>query len=507
MLKDYRTVMHACLRARALEEVLCLWCDLRAHISTHAPLTTPCAATYALALRACGALGRWTLARELLNEMRVAGGELAPGAAHYAFAACAAAVADDEAEETSTEWEWGEEAEGEKTGRSGDPPSPGGFPTRDTRLRGLLLEMSVGGFTPGWELYSAVCWARSQKKQWRSASLHVLELMREVGLSDSSGSEDSYGFAEGESGHVAVAAAIPSHVHKVRLEGVRSLYARLLAAAGKVPYGALVGGEEPGDVVRQVLADAEERLASTGGAGPKIFAAAARAFARARDWQGARDSALRIISRSVDSLEVAGEAVSAATVAISAAVGACACAGELDEAESLADLARDVVKGFTNFNADKTGTGLDRRACLKLAKSYELAGRFEDAEALRLNLRGELTARFRVETAVDGEYEDGVGDSERRRLIGEGWTPLVNHDEEEEAMGPNGAHLDSMEHVEDEDSFLSWIGSDSISGKKESTDMVVNVEEEWWEGEKEGGGGGARSGRPQEVLVRKLEGL
>lgn len=493
MLKDYRTVMHACLRARAWEEVLYLWCDLTAQIPTHAPLTKPCAATYALALRACGALGRWTFARELLNEMRVAGGELAPGVAHYAFAACAAAVADDEAEEASTEWEWGGEAEEEQKNRSGD------FPTRDTRLRGLLLEMSVNGFTPGWELYSAVCWARSQKKRWRNASLGVLELMREVGLSDSSGSEDSYGFAEGESGHVAAAAAIPSLGQKLRSEGVRSLYSRLLAAAGKVPYGALVGGEEPGDVVRQVLADAEERLASTGGAGPKIFAAAARAFARARDWQGARDSALRVVSRNVDSLEVVDEAVSAATVAISAAVGACACAGELDEAEALLDLARD-------FNPDKTGIGLDRRACLKLAKSFELAGRLGDAEALRLNLRGELTAKFGVE-AVDGEFDDGVGDSERRRLIGEGWTPLANHDEEEGGMGPNGAHLDSMEHVEDEVSFLNWIGSDRIYGKKESKDTVMDVEEEWWEGEKEGGGGGARSNRRQGAFIRKHEGL
>lgn len=492
--------MHACLRARAWEEVLCLWCDLTAQIPTHAPLTKPCAATYALALRACGALGRWTFAEELLNEMRIAGGELAPGVAHYAFAACAAAVADDEAKEASTEWEWGEEAEEEQTNRSGN------FSTRDTRLRGLLLDMSVNGFTPGWELYSAVCWARSQKKRWRNASFGVLELMREVGLSDSSGSEDAYGFAEGESGHVAAAAAIPSHRYKLRLEGVRNMYARLLAAAGKVPYGALVGGEEPGDVVRQVLADAEERLASTGGAGPKIFAAAARAFARARDWQGARDSALRVVSHNVGSMEVADEIISAATVAVSAAVGACACAGELDEAEALLDLARDVVEGFTIFNPDKTGIGLDRRACLKLAKSYELAGRLGDAEALRLNLRGELTAKFGVEAVVDGEFDDGVGDSQRRRLIGEGWPPLANHDEEEEEVEPNGAHLDSMEHMEDEASFLNWIGSDRIYGEKESRDMVISVEEEWW-GEKEGGGGGARSDRRQGAFSRKLKGL
>ena len=548
MLKDYRTVMHSCLRARAWDQVLYLWSELTAQQSRHAPRLKPCAATYALVLRACGALGCWTAARDLVTEMRSAGGELAPGTAHYALAACAAAVADDEIDEASSGREWGEAGErrgsdgrgngveeGEEAGGTASRyvGSRGVSSVRDTRLRGLLAEMVADGVAPGWELYAAVCWARSQQKRWSRASLGVLELMDEVGLGDAS--VEFLVFAGGDSGHGAAAVTLGHRRAKMRSEGVQNLYARLLAAAGKVPH-ATVEGQEPGYAVRRVLIDANERL---GSAGPQVYAAAARAFARARDWQGARDSALRLLSFERSSLEAIANTASAVSDAISAAVGACARAGELDEAESLVNLARNVatdsvpvaidggegdhvrsdLEGFAKPDGAEPGAGLDRKACLELAKAYERIGRLGDAEALRLHLRGALAARFGVETVGAGESPPVAGAGRRRFDGKELRRSLSNYadshgggKEEVERLVPNGAYEDSGGHADDEDSFLDWIGTDGAYGGGIITPMATDVEDEWWEDEAGGVVGsrpreGRAAGGRHEVLVRELEGL
>lgn len=427
MLKDYRTVMHACLRAGAWDEALSVWEDLRAHPAG----PRPCTRTYATALRACGALGLWAAARDLLSEMRAAGGDLSPEARHYAFAVSAAAVSDDGAldEETALGGRgWGDGRTdalgGDEEGAEGDNESGGGGGGGggggDRALRFVLSEMAADGVKLGWETYAAVCWARSQQKHWRRASLGVLELLRECGLDDDSSAQ----------------AVDDHHRHgqqqqqqQQRAAGMRSLYGRLLAAAGKIP-----GRGAAALAVRQILADAEERLAWSssssspgGGPGPLVIAAAGVAFARAGDWESARDVALRLssfvaaaaaaaprgendaadndddddddasgittgsggdgeLSLSSASRKRRADDGAAAAAAASAAVAACARAGELEEAEALAE-----------------ALGFGHKAGLALAAAYERAGRFSEAEELRSRLQGRMASSL----GLDGA--DGVG--------------------------------------------------------------------------------------------------
>lgn len=495
MLKDYRTVMHACLSAGAWAEALSVWWELRARRDG----PTPCVRTYALALRACGALGLWTTARDLLSEMRAGGGELLPGARHYAFAISAAAVADDQAldEEAALSGRgWGDGGSAEDTaaaalvvkdgdrveeemgggggcggGVSGD--GRGAAAAGDMALRFVLSDMATGGEKLGWEAYAAVCWARSQRKQWHRASLGVLELIGEYGLGDD---DDD-----------AALGAPSSDNQQQRAQGVRGLYCRLLAAAGKIKYFVRGGGGEGSEAarraVRQVVADAEERLASLpGGPGPQVLAAAAVAFARAGDWEGARDVAVRFSPRSVKNAAArdveggsgedsggkdavrnnkAPDDAAAATVAISAAVTACARAGELGEAEALAELAgvvasADVAAGrgaataFTDGNVENSSResdggrgpsssgedetdacgdrdgrnllGLDQKAGLALAVAYERAGRLTDAEALRSRLQGRLASCLGLEEAA------GVEGGRRRDPLKDGGGVVADAD-------------------------------------------------------------------------------
>lgn len=478
--------MHACLRSGAWADALSVWLELRARPDKPAP----CIRTYATALRACGALGLWTTARDLLSEMRAAGGELLPGARHYAFAVSAATVADDEAFDEDAAlsgrgWGDGDGSEDVTTtaaaaavvdvlegeGDGGVEATVGG-----SALRFVLSDMAAGGEKLGWEAYAAVCWARSQRKQWHRASLGVLELIGEYGLGDDAafGPPSSDGQQQQQQDQ------------QQRAEGVRGLYCRLLAAAGKVKSfvrGEGEGGSEAARrAVRQVLADAEERLESLpGGPGPQVLAAAAVAFARAGDWEGARDIAVRFSPRSVKNAaarDLEGrsnkgggggahvvrssksiDSAAAATFAISAAVTACARAGELGEAEALAELAGAVASAdvavctgaattATDGNAERSSResdggrgpcsscedagvssypaaadcdgdgenmlGLDQKAGLALAVAYERAGRLSDAEALRSRLQGRLASCLGLEEAA------GVEGGRRRDLGKEG---------------------------------------------------------------------------------------
>lgn len=528
LLKDHRTVMHACLRAGAWAEALSVWSDLRARPGGR----RPCVRTYATALRACGALGLWTTARELLSEMRTAGGDLSPDARHYAFAVSAAAVADDRTfdEETARSGRgWGDgrvdtlgRGEEGAEGGGGDGESRGG--EGDTALRFVLSEMAAGGAKLGWEAYAAVCWARSQRKHWHRASLGVLELIRECGLEDDSGSP-----AVGQ-----------QQQQQQRDEGMRSLYGRLLAAAGKIP-----GGGAAAQAVRQVLADAEERLVSLpGGPGPRVIAAAGVAFARAGDWESARDVALRLSPSPSSSSSAsdgrggenhdAGDHASgittggsggsgeeqlsasrtgaddASSAASAAAVVACARAEELEEAEALAER-----------------LGFGHKAGLALAAAYERAGRFSDAETLRSRLQGRMATSLGLEAggvAIEGGSLEG-GREEREgaaaapvlaRLPNVGGrrtvaipSSVLGEEEEEEDLddGVPGAEdqyelflqwmaTGEEEEVEDEDEGGVW-SAEVLGGPATENKGVVGSR---------AGGAPAERGSEEGLTIRELEG-
>lgn len=507
MVKDYRSVMHACLRSGAWEQALALWFELRAQPDG----PSPCSATYAVALRACGAMGRWTTARDLLAEMRVAGDDLAPGTRHYALTACAAAVADDQAFDEEAAfighgWGGGVQREGIGGGEEREEAEDGGeggretarrrsvrdVSKRDSALRFLLSEMAADGISLGWEVYAAVCWARSQRRQWRRASLGVLELMGEWGLRDSGNPIGGGGGSARSKAAAGMAGCRPQQ----RVEGIRGLYIRLLSAAGKtpgVPVGARDSGPGEGYAVRQVLANADERLASVGGAGPQVLVAAARAFERAGDWEGARDIAVGFASREGSSVADGGGGrgkISVrnsgfAAVAINAAVGACARAGEVGEAEALADLAREVaastedgvvedgdslldVEGVGTPETARLGAGLDRKACLALTRAYERVGRFSDAEGVRLGLQRRLATGLGLEAADGAEGEGkratGLPNIARRfgsvppQLGAQGLRASTNDGEEEgEEVEADEAYLHAVGGTDEYDLFLEWM--------------------------------------------------
>lgn len=537
--------MHACLRAGAWDEALSVWSELRARPDR----PRPCARTYATALRACGALGLWTAALELLSEMTAAGGDLSPEARHYAFAVSAAAVADDRASDEDTALSgrgWGDGGEGrvggdeegaEGGGAGGELGDGGG----DTALRVVLSEMAAGGARLGWEAYAAVCWARSQQKHWHRASLGVLELIGECGLEED-----------------ASAPAIDQQQQQQRAEGMRSLYGRLLTAAGKIP-GCV--GEEPrkgaaAHAVRQILADAEERLAALpGGPGPHVIAAAAVGFARAGDWESARDVALRFSPSSRDEeeedhaadIDVAGagagsggggngellsssssafrrgaaDATSATASAAGAAIAACARAGELEEAEALAE-----------------ELGFGQEAGLALATAYERAGRPYDAEALRSRLQGRAAISLGLDEAdgVEGRssgsgQDDDAGRQEEqpeRVDVPAGLLPNVG--------GPSGLMASALDDgrtgLDDGlgggadhqyDLFLQWMATGEEDEEEvEDADAGVDAgagaggawsgDELWGPAAEDGGMVGSRAGAPVErgseegLTIRELEG-
>lgn len=511
MLKDYRTVMHACLRAGAWDEALSVWSDLRAQPGG----PRPCIRTYATALRACGALGLWTTARDLLSEMRTAGGDLSPEPRHYAFAVSAAAVADDRASDEEMALSgrgWGD---GRAESPGGDEDGAGGGDGGgDTALRFVLSEMSAGGAKLGWEAHAAVCWARSQRKHWHRASLGVLELIRECGL------------------ELEVSSPTADRQPQRAAEGMRSLYGRLLAAAGKIPGGggsAAGGGGEAARAVRQIVADAEERLASLpGGPGPHVIAAAGVAFARAGDWESARDAALRLASahgeniaaddRVDDTVGSSGRyggvsafrrsVEEAGAAAASAAVAACARAGELEEAETLAEL------------------DFGQKAGLALAAAYERAGRFSDAEALRLRLQGRLASSLGLDEAGGvvegrGRREGGQGREwaavapARLPNVGGRSSPAVMPALGEEGRAGADDVVDGSGADDQYDLFLQWMetGEEDVEDVEEAHDGGV------WPAE-EGGGAtaeirgvtGSGAGTPIErgseegLTIRELEG-
>ncbi|CAN0085446.1 unnamed protein product [Ectocarpus sp. 4 AP-2014] len=487
MFKDHRLVMHACLRAGAWDKALSVWSDLRSIVE--GPI--PCGRTYTAALRACGPLGLWATARDLLSEMRDGaegdGLSLLPEARHYAFAVSAATVADDISsdEEATLRGRGG-------WGASGSDVVVGGDGGRgNAALRSVLSDMAAtrgGGVEIGWETYAAVCWARSQRKQWHRASLGVLELMGE------------HGFGDGALGTEEAA------------EGMRGLYGRLLAAASKIPRFAMgAGGTQSAaparNAIRQVLLNAEERLASVpGGAGPQVLAAAATAFARAGDWEGARDMAVRFDPRV--GVPTAGGASSGtgepsavrrrrtadAAAVVSVAVAATARAGELVEAEALAELARVIATtaevsasssggGATGGGSRSRGSdgeearvscgtersnnplGFDDSAGVALADAYERAGRLSDAEGLRSRLQGRMASSLGLEEAagVEGGAAAAAvprlpsvgGHSRRRHPPAEGdestWPP------DEEAGGDDDQY----------DLFLEWMATDEEEEEEE----------------------------------------
>ncbi|CAN0470732.1 unnamed protein product, partial [Laminaria digitata] len=97
-------------------------------------------------------------------------------------------------------------------------------------------------------------------KQWSRASLGVLGLIREYGLRDSSGPETTRDNRAGAAAPGATGGdgggGDGGHRRRPedRVEGMRSLYVRLLSASGKIPRY-VEGGEGASSVVRQVLAD------------------------------------------------------------------------------------------------------------------------------------------------------------------------------------------------------------------------------------------------------------
>lgn len=500
MFKDHRSVMHACLRAGAWDKALSVWSYLRSIVE--GPI--PCGRTYTAALRACGPLGLWATARDLLSEMRdgaegaegteVDGRLLLPEARHYAFAVSAATVADDISsdEEAALNGRGGWGGGGSDTVVGGD-----GGSDNNAALRSVLSDMAAagGGVEIGWETYASVCWARSQRKQWHRASLGVLELMGE------------HGFGDGALGTEEAA------------EGMRSLYGRLLAAASKIPsFATDAGGMQSAaparNAVRQVFVDAEERLAFVpGGTGPQVLVAAATAFSRTGDWEGARNIALRFDPRvdgptagvasngTGEPSAVRRRAADAAAAAVSVALAATARAGELVEAEALAELARVVATtaelttsssggvGSTRDGSRSHGSdgeearvscgtergenplGFDQRAGVALADAYERAGRLSDAESLRSRLQGRMASSLGLEEAAG--VEGGVaaaavprlprvgGQSRRRRPPPGGdeatWPP------DEEAGGDDEQYdlfLQWMATGEEEEEGDTWLGDD-----------------------------------------------
>lgn len=467
MLKDYRAVMHACLRAGAWDQALTLWHEFRAQ----ADGPTPCARTYSIALLACSALGDWSTARGLLDEMRATGGDLAPGARHYGLAAGAAVVADDLALDRRAAFDghgWGADAQQQEQqevrsrdvtcdGEGKDADVQGGGEAsrgtgRGTALESFLEEMSKEGVGVGCTTYVAISWARARQNNWHGASLGVLELMGRWGLGDT----QLIAVPPLRSEAVATGRVARKSHRALYAEGIRGLYARMLSAAGNIPR--FEGGEEGVEsAVRRVLIDAENRLADAGGVGPQVLGVAARAFARARDWQGARDMALRLCSpegssvpgyptreveggnASVDGRNSVEVTAAAFAAAIDAAVIACAYAGQADEAKVLAERAREAATaaaaatstqftasgslggGFhgsssssaagksdavSDFGDGGVGSGLGRKACVALAQVFEEAGRLSDAEDVRLRLQNRWANNLGLD--VVGAASDGA---------------------------------------------------------------------------------------------------
>ncbi|CAM9411901.1 unnamed protein product [Ectocarpus sp. 6 AP-2014] len=535
MFKDHRSVMHACLRAGAWDKALSVWSDLRSIVEG----PVPCGRTYTAALRACGPLGLWATARDLLSEMRdgAEGAEgdgllLLPEARHYAFAVSAATVADD----ISSDEEATLSGRGGWGGGGSDAVVDGDGSSGSTALRSVLSDMAAatgGGVEIGWETYAAVCWARSQRKQWHRASLGVLELMGE------------HGFGDGALGTEEAA------------EGMRSLYRRLLAAASKIPrFATGAGGTQSAaparNATRQVLLDAEERLASVpGGAGPQVLAAAATAFARAGDWEGARDIAVRFDPR-VGGPTVGGASsgtgepsavrrrrIADAAAVVSVAVAATARAEELVEAEALAELARVIATtaevsastsggGATGGGSRSRGSdgeearvsrgtersnnplGFDHRAGVALADAYERAGRLSDAEGLRSRLQGRMASSLGLEEAAG--VEGGVaaaaaaaaaaavprlpsvgGHSRRRRPPAEGDEPMWPPDEE--------AGVDDEQY----DLFLQWMATGEEEDEEEE-----EGEGDTWLGDDDDDdvlvAGPPRESDEEGLTIRELEG-
>lgn len=399
-----------------------------------------------------------------------------------------------------------------------------------TALSFLLFDMEAEGCCPpGWEFYAAVSWARTQQQQWYQASAGVLELMRERGVRDVI-EIDRFGPVTTNTSSRGRSSS--SSNRRPHLEGIRGLYARLMIAASRVEWGLTTGrGEsdklgDAGTTIWDILADADERLAPPsreegegkgrrggGGVGLQLLAVAARAFARAGDWKGARDVALQLcdmgsssavlVDQDTDDVynrvsaskqAVAAEVKSSArSTALCAAVSACARAGELVEAEALADRARVLaanqkkpsdytsknnlvsisLRSFspgsaakvagtlatsapTAFGEDRRailGEGLDREACVTLAEAYEEAGRESNAEALRQRLQGEVAAGLGVHPAIRGK-KAGVlptiaGGHRRTR----GTTANVPEEDERGAIGWQG-HGGVGEY----DLYLDWIG-------------------------------------------------
>lgn len=565
MLKDYRTVMHTCLHSGAWDQALELWFELRAQ--PQAP--TPCAATYALALRACSALGRWETARDLVAEMKAAGGDFAPRARHYALTFSAAIIADDRAFDERAAFDrrggWGVESAVEGEGAAAvdrgngnsSNASRGDATGSPTALKLLLSEILADGVELGWEAYAAVCWARSKQSQWYRASLGVLELMDEFGLRDigspttavdvTAGTERS---REGAYNNVAVSTRQPQQW----AEGIRSLYARMLAAAGKVPQF-LMPELGTGYVIRQVLADAEERLSAVGGLGPHVIAVAARAFAQAEDWEGTREIALRFASRDERGSPVSlggGEEIDAderdaAFVVIGAAVSACASADEVEHAEALAELARKFAalgntptsssaeEGLNNrpsgifeksrmFSGvevgveERMGEGIGRKASLALALAYERAGRFSDAERVRLRLQEQYATGLKLEVPVTGGEGGGVD----RRLRGlptiGGSIHIRSQAGGEDSLRPSaddggGGSVENEKELDEEgyrydvggadeyDLFLEWM---VVAGQDDEGGYADSKGSGWQDGRV---GGAGRLAQPREVAGTEWEGL
>lgn len=443
-MNDYRRVMHASIRDGAWEIALALWFEFRNREDS----STPSSSLYAAALRACGGLGRWETAHAILGEMRAAGDGHAPQERHYSLAAGAAAVADELAAES---FHVGAlpAASGSESGRN--VPSGAG-----SALSTLLDEMSAEGVHLGWETYAEVCWGRVQHGQWHRASDGVLELMREHGVA----LVDADGFSRARPALSSLLCAVnvyaypnkePSRTSRStpglggqskppHPDGIRGLYCRLLTAASQIRMKHMRDLYEAArEVIRDILADAEQRLAPVGGVGPQLLAVAACSFYRAADWKGAREIALRLVAErgrcaaahEEDANDLVAADVSwAMETALGAAVAACARFGQLEEAESLADHARAVAaEAIPPISPDgeidtagswpspeggehhapllapvldlALGSGLNVAGCVALADAYERAGRVSNAEMLRQRLKWGVAANLGVRIAAE----------------------------------------------------------------------------------------------------------
>ena len=233
--------------------------------------------------------------------------------------------------------------------------------------------------------------------------------------------------------------------------------------------------------------------------------------------------------------------------AISAAIAACAHAGELGEAEALVDFARafaedcvvadpaaidddvdsNVGAGAPEGTGGSTWFGLDEKSCLALARAYEKAGRLADAEGLRVRLQrlladslglergpggaggkeGALPSVGRRVRVDNGCHPEGEG-GRRRRGLGEG----EDRGEEEERDGEleegEKAYRHAVDVSDEYDLFLEWMAVDEVeeeAGEERGGAL--------WDAESEGGGGaGALPGLPAvermgwDVTIRELEG-